>query len=347
MRPQGPTHRPIPRPRRAHICFGLVVALAAALAWAPAWAWSLKVTGAVCSPRVLNEATLRSFAPAALKLNDLTSGDEFRGCFWCWGPSLRGVLELAGVCPGRTKPVALGVIVRGGQGRAVALSWGEIFYHQPGQAILATSYSPVMPHHSCSRCHDPGTYQQWLSQLKRKVVLPRLVMGGDERSDRCVEGVREIELVDLGKPRRRLKRLYSPRIILRGHGKRLVLGHMPALKRISFTAGTFGEGRGFHGVQGFKGVSLKRLLKWAGMSPGIEELVVVSAPDGYVAVFSGGELALNPSGARVIIAEEVDGQPIGEGGRYWLIVPADLWADRWVKAVEEIRVVKLGRREEK
>jgi siroheme synthase len=43
----------------------------------------------------------------------------------------------------------------------------------------------------------------------------------------------------------------------------------------------------------------------------------------------------------MIIAHRLDDEPLERGGRFALVVPDDLMADRWVKAVEQIEVISL------
>ena len=54
-----------------------------------------------------------------------------------------------------------------------------------------------------------------------------------------------------------------------------------------------------------------------------------------------GELLLAPYGRNIIIADRADDKPLEKNGKFIAVLPDDLSADRWVKAVEKIEVIKL------
>jgi hypothetical protein len=83
------------------------------------------------------------------------------------------------------------------------------------------------------------------------------------------------------------------------------------------------------------------ILKKAGVAPDLATVFRVSAQDNYRSVFSWGELFLNPDGKRMLLADQENGRPIEKGGRYYLVAPDDLLADRWVKAVQTIEKIQL------
>jgi hypothetical protein len=179
----------------------------------------LRVTGLVKQPLRLSLADLTRLPLVRLKYNDITREGEFHGVFWFRGVPLRDILELAQMgkeAGGFPKLTDLALVVRSRDGRQVALSWGEVFHRQPAEAVLAVAWKPVMPTKSCKACHSPEEYRPWLAQLERKVVLPKLVLTRDTASDRSLEGVCSLEVVELApgawgpKP----KRLYSPRVVI-------------------------------------------------------------------------------------------------------------------------------------
>ena len=86
---------------------------------------------------------------------------------------------------------------------------------------------------------------------------------------------------------------------------------------------------------------MKFILEKSGIKADLNQVFLVSAPDGYRSLFSYGELFLHPVGERVLIADKIDGQPIEEGGKFWLIPPDDAMADRTVKAVSEIEKIHI------
>ncbi|MGM0428394.1 MAG: SAM-dependent methyltransferase, partial [Thermodesulfobacteriota bacterium] len=102
-----------------------------------------------------------------------------------------------------------------------------------------------------------------------------------------------------------------------------------------------GEGRGYHGLDPVSGAPFRAILNKAGVAPDLNTAFLVSAPDGYRSLFSYGEVFLDPAGERIIVADRMDQAPIQQGGKFFLIPPDDLMADRDVKAVEEIEVISL------
>jgi precorrin-4 methylase len=83
------------------------------------------------------------------------------------------------------------------------------------------------------------------------------------------------------------------------------------------------------------------MLEKTGVDFDLRKVFLVSASDGYRSLFSYGELFLDPSGGRVIIADKLEGQAIEKGGRFCLIPPDDSFLDRDVKAVEKIECISL------
>lgn len=88
---------------------------------------------------------------------------------------------------------------------------------------------------------------------------------------------------------------------------------------------------------------LIKLLEDAGAGGELTRALLVSAPDGYRALFSFGELQLADKGRRIILAGSVDGKQLEgqRGGKFRIIVPDELVDDRDVMAVSRIEVVDL------
>ncbi len=307
----------------------------------------LRVTGMVDQPLRLTLGDLSRLATARVKYNDVTTDGKFHGVFWLQGAPLRSLLELAQVSKpsgGFPKRVDLALKVRDRSGKQVVLSWGEVFYKNPGEAILAVAAQPVMPHKNCAACHTPEEYQPRMKQLERRVGLPKLVLTSDTAGDRSLEDVVSIEVVDpLMLPEGpRPKQLYSPTLTIKGaDGKQTKLDKLPALPRFEVLARQFGEGKGYHGSHRFSGVSLAALLDKLGVKGGVNTAFVISSPDHYRSLISWGELYLGPLGQRIMVADRTGGQPIEENGRFEIVLPDDLWADRWVKAPAVLQAVDL------
>lgn len=98
----------------------------------------------------------------------------------------------------------------------------------------------------------------------------------------------------------------------------------------------------------YAGVNLHDVLTQAGVPTGHElrgkemgDYVVVEASDGYRVVFSAAELDPDLGNTQVIVAESVDGQPLGvKEGPLRLVVPGDKRPARWVRMVTSISVMR-------
>ncbi len=96
-----------------------------------------------------------------MQLNEVMKDGSFKGVFYYRGVPLRDLLDTAYIEKEETafsKKIDLAVLVRGRDGKGVALSWGEIYYRNSGDIIVATSASPIMPHKNCASCHEPEVY---------------------------------------------------------------------------------------------------------------------------------------------------------------------------------------------
>ncbi len=307
---------------------------------------ALTIGGAVRQPLNLSVDDLGRMESVSVRLDEVTADKEFHGVFTYRGVPLRTLLELAVVQkegPGFSKPVDLAVVVKSREGRTAILSWGELFYRNPSEVVIAVSGTPIRPHSAnCGSCHGMDLAQPALDQLNRKVVFPRLVVADDFFTDRSIEDVVSVEVVDLKGPveKKDVKKLFAPKLTLVVKGKTTEIGDLSKYKRMEVFAKEVGDGRGYHGVKDLSGASLKDILSAAGAGKEKESVIIATAPDGYRTLFSYGELFLAPRGERIVVADRLGGRPLDENGRFCLVPPDDLAADRTVKAVERIEVVK-------
>lgn len=319
----------------------------------PITAWcnqqTLTITGLVKRPLTLSPDDLAKFQSITTRINHISSKGSFHGVFNTQGVPLRHLLDLAQVekeASSYSKPVDLAILVRDNNGNRVSLAWGEVFYRNPADVTIAYSTTPIMPHHNdCTSCHEPGFTKQYLDQLSRRVALPKLVMANDFDADRSLEGIVSIEVINLN-PKGTVKKkgeLHSPRLTISGLTEHPVtifdLAHLP---RTTVTMNIVGDGKGFHGRNVFSGVPVTELLAALDMKPSLQSILVVTSPDGYQSSLSWGELSLSPQGQRFIIADEMDGKPLEKNGKFMLITPDDLAADREVKAVSKIEIHTLN-----
>ncbi|MEW6584586.1 MAG: hypothetical protein AB1442_03130 [Nitrospirota bacterium] len=308
---------------------------------------SIRVAGVVKQPLNLTIDDLRHFESVSVRLNEVTIDNIFHGAFSYRGVSLRTLLELAAVQKEETdffKPVDLAVVVKNKHGKQTVLSWGEVFYRNPSEILIAFSANPVMPHRECSSCHNPEVYQKWFSPLKRQVGLPKLIVANDFYSDRSLEDLSAIEVVDLH-PRiasKKMSNLFSPEFTVIGAVKEnLKIADISSYGHLEIMAKQVGDGKGYHGMRHFGGVPLIEIIRDAGVEPDLNTVFLVSAPDGYRSLISYGELLLSPYGRNIIIADRIDNRPLKENGKFIAVLPDDLSADRWVQAVERIEAINV------
>lgn len=99
----------------------------------------------------------------------------------------------------------------------------------------------------------------------------------------------------------------------------------------------------------YEGVPLAVLLEKAGVphgerlrGPWMAAYVLAEAADGYRVVFSIAELDSAFLDSSVIVADTLDGAPMGPGeGPFKLVAPHEKRPARWVRMLKSIKVVKL------
>jgi DMSO/TMAO reductase YedYZ molybdopterin-dependent catalytic subunit len=100
----------------------------------------------------------------------------------------------------------------------------------------------------------------------------------------------------------------------------------------------------------YEGVLLSNLLKQAGVPQGAQlrgaamaKYVVAEGSDGYRVTFSIAELDSSLQDSDVIVADTLNGAPLGEKlGPLRLVVPHDKRPARWVRALRSIKVMNVG-----
>jgi precorrin-2 methylase len=311
----------------------------------------MTVTGIVKHPLKLTLEDLRGFQAVPVQMNEVSRDGGFHGVFTYRAVPLRTLLDLAQIAKENqefNKPVDIAIRVRDRAGHQVILSWGEVFFNSPGEIAVAYAAEPIMPTHTtCDRCHGPEVFQPALDALTREVPFPKLLLRGDFYTDRCLEGVTSIEVLELdtGLKNDRSVKLFSPEFRIDGvvpEPKKL--GCLREYQQVEVMKKVVGVGRGYHGLHRYNGVPLVSLLEKAGVTPDLNKAALVSSPDGYRALFSFGELFLSPLGRRIVVARSKDGKLFKDkGGKFTLVVPDELTDDRDVQAVCRIEVLDLAR----
>ncbi|MCE5209947.1 MAG: hypothetical protein LLG40_00110 [Deltaproteobacteria bacterium] len=321
-------------------CCFILLLIFQAKGWSAISSSGFSITGAVKQPIRLTPEDLAKFQTIPVRLNEVDSGKNFHGVFNYQGVPLRSLLELACIQKEENEfaePLDMAIVIRNKVGKQVVLSWGEIFHRNPAEIIIAFDYSPIMP-------HRPEGYDKWSNLLERPVGFSKLVLANDFNTDRCMEEITSMEVVDLN-PRlkqNKITDLQSLSFTISGSVKTpLVISDLTAYPREEVVIKDIGAGKGYRGLNKVSGVPLAKILEIAGAPMDINTVYLVSAPDGYRSLLSFGELFLNPAGKRILIADQIDNQPLEKNGKFKLVLPDDLSSDRTVKAVDNLEVINL------
>jgi precorrin-4 methylase len=295
----------------------------------------LSISGLVKFPFHFTLSTLTGLPESQVRVTEAGRQIEMKNGSWYRTYSFRGVplktlIDMAHVEKEDVqyrRLMDLAIVVRGRNGQAV-LSWPEICNADSSRAVIALGADPVSP----ATKEGAGTQ-----------IFPRLVLGNDFYSDRFIDGVFNIEVVSVAAPVpfRKGAHLPSPAVTIRGaSGQPLVIEDLSRYPRVTVTSKQSGHDPGYFGILSYRGTPIADILEKEGISPDKNTLLLATGSDGYRAAVSYGELFLTPAGRRIILADEVGERPFGKSGKFNLIFPDDYNADRWVKAIEKIEVVK-------
>lgn len=312
--------------------------------------YAVRVHGLVRQPVTMTRSDLMSHQSVTMRLNDVKRDGTFGGVFKLRGVPLRALLDLAHIEKKSSvfnREMDLAIVVRGASGEEALLSWGEIYYRNPSDFVLAYDSTGLLPHKDCASCHEPETFEPWKNQILRQVPYPKLVASRDRFSDRSIEAVTSIEVVELGADRghqvekgKGPKDMRAEEISLAdSEGVRREISTFDGLERITARAIQAGDGTGFHGIREYEGVSLRDALAQLGYGPDPAAGFVMSARDGYRVLLSSAEI-FSSGGDDVLLADTMNGAPLSDSGRYQLVLVADQSADRWLKAVATIDPVR-------
>lgn len=309
--------------------------------------WRIGITGLVKQPLSLSAKDLESMNPAIVRISEMSRAKEFRGVFHYRGVPLKQLLETASVSKEGSdfhKAIDLAIIVRNKDGARAALSWGEVMYRNPGEVIIAFAHTPVIPGKACSGCHSKEEYTRWWAPLHREITFPKLVIAGDFYTERCLEGVSSIEIIDPSHaPDKKPEKKPSATVTITGAGiKPITIGALPSTGHVETLVKSVGDGRGYHGMKAYRGVPLASILEKLKGAVDPAAVFLISAPDGYRSLLSAGELFYSARGNSILLADTLDGAPITDSGKFHVVVPDDLGADRCVQMVERIEMISFS-----
>jgi hypothetical protein len=244
----------------------------------------------------------------------------------------------------------LAIVVRGASGATALLSWGEIYYRNPAEFVLAYDGTGLLPHTDCADCHAKETYEPWRSQITRSIPFPKLVATGDRFAERSIEGVTSIAVVELGADRGyQVAKQDAPEDIraeairaVTADGQAATIEDLGRHARLARAAIQAGDGTGYHGIRRYEGVALADALRELGYGLDPTAGFVLSARDGYRVLLSNGEIFSAAGGGEVLLADTLNGTPLTDSGRFQLVPVADLAADRWLKGVATLHPVRAA-----
>jgi precorrin-4 methylase len=326
----------------------IVLSVTIMVALAPP-ALALSIGGAVRQPLNLTSEDLFNVGQVEVRLSEVTRDNRFGGVFVFRGVPLRSLLQMATVqkeVEGFSKPIDLAIVVTDRDGKRAVLSWGEVFYGRPSDVIVALSATPIMPGSpkSCGECHPLSAYQPAMGQLSRKIGFPKLVVADDFYTDRCLEDIVHIEVVDLkGKPEWKADaKATSPTFTVKNSaGKSVEIADLAGYRPITVSLKQVGSGRGYHGIKKFEGAPLRDLLQKVEAGDDPDRVFIFTSADGYRSLLSFGEIFIGTRGERIIISDNNRGPSDGAGKGFSLVVPDDFLADRMVKTIKTIEVINL------
>jgi precorrin-2 methylase len=274
------------------------------------------MTGLVKHPQRLTLQDLANYRSVSVRVTEVGRDGAFHGVYRYQGVPLQVILQAAGVEKEGgdfAKAIDLAVEVRNGKGQRAVLSWAEVAYGRPADVIVAFAAESLLTKGQGSA---------------RPVALPRLVLGDDFYSDRSLEDIVSIEVIDPA------LEAESRSVPLPGPGNRA---------SAEVTTKIVWGGARFDGVQAFAGIPLVEVLQQAGVGDNPRQMFLVSSHDGYRSLLSYGELFWSPLGRRILLADRMDGKPLGEKVERWLVLP-DSSANRYVRNVATIEVLRMQRK---
>jgi hypothetical protein len=295
---------------------------------------SILIQGEVQAPGSvdLSGLPLRSVPIKELALEN--GKQVFKGAYFVSGYSLYDILNNSKIkkAPENTfkPPVDMYVIVENDKGEKAVFSWGEIYYRNSFDILVAKSVQAINP-------------------ARAKITFPlpdepRLVCGGDLLNVRFINSPTKITVKSYyeSSAGEKPKDVYSPEIqIVTKTGSLNIRDLGPSVEKRNYQSVLFGHGMGFKEVFNGTGYLFKDIISaHAKMAP--ERLksafVVVSAKDGYRVVFSASEI-MNRNDNHDYLLNDLKDSP--NGGRYTLEVTPDYFADRDVKSVEKITLREI------
>jgi len=297
----------------------------------------LEVAGEVSNPGPVDLVKLPLRSVLAREVSLEGKAEKFIGAYRYDGYSLFDILKERFVDK-VTKTefpsvIDLLVAVENRAGEKVVLSWGEIFYpNELHRIIIAVQAAPIIP---------TLTKEQWPMPAKT-----RLVIGNDLRTSRNLEEPVRITVFSARGTvpvHKGLKPLVSAGFkVFTGDGKAVEIAEVdPAWEARTFPSVFYGRGKGYHGIERFRGPLLRSALGPL-FPPEKSRLArgyfVLSGADGYRIAVTYSELFNRNDNAEFLL---VDKGKNDAGGRFSVFPAPDFFSDRAVRALAEARYLEV------
>lgn len=296
----------------------------------------IMIAGEVANPGII-DLTKLPVRDVIVKETGLSGeSGSFTGAYLYQGYSLYDILNLT-VLKKKNEAefppiIDLFVEVENANGEKVVLSWGEIYYpiHRH-EILIANGVRRIVP---------SKTKELWPLPTESKLVVASDLYTERNISNPVKITVRSSKLnfvID-----RNIPDMYAKDLKFHTGDKLLETLPEGELKGniVSYGSVFYGRGTGIHGTTPFKGVMLKDYTN--AYYPMTKEnlktgLFVVSAPDGYRAVFTYSEIFNRNDQAEVLIVP-MYGQ--ATQGAFLLYPAADYFSDRSIRCLNEIRMMQ-------
>ncbi len=293
---------------------------------------NILVEGEVQNPGAVDLSQL-PIRNAPVKELALENGKQtFKGAFFLSGYALYDVLNSKKIkkAPENTfgPPVDMYVVIENDKGEKAVFSWGEIYYRDSFNILITKRIQAINP-----------------ARVKTSFPLPeesQLICVNDLLNIRSLNNPTKVTVKSYhGAASEKPRDIYSPEIRIVAKGSSAIVRDIgPSIEKRHYETLLYGHGLGFKEVLTFAGYPLKAVIAAnARIAPEDfgKAIAIVSAKDGYRAVFSVSEI-MNRSDNQDFLLNDLKDSP--KEGRYTLITP-DFFADRNVKVVEKIELVNV------
>lgn len=324
---------------------------------------SFSIKGEVQHPGVWLLSDLKKLPVIPVRIQEYSKDADYRGMCAYWGVPLQLVLEKAVIQKPPTAPFKhksdMAICLANRAGKEMALSWGEVFYQSnPTHYLLAFRKSVVKPTAhpnvkpgSCKTCHTGKLVR------KGKVLRPVLddLLTGVKvliiQNGKLVLSLENLKSIEIRSLNRILpatvdrNHVFSNRVVVvKGKKKEHLMDLMKSqnAKTLKYKLPEIGSGCGYHGIFTFQGYRLEDIFDRELSTPDFWGLLV-SAPDGYRTFVSRNEI-MGGLGRKALLAFSKDGSLLqSPEGKFMLILPNDLFFDRWIRAVNRIEILSNSR----